>query len=86
MGRAATPPLVGVPVVAGPVDEMVAWVLFGQRPASLPKGQFSGVMPQFQWMSDEQAAEVLTYVRTHFGNSHGEVSVEDVRRVRAARQ
>ncbi|MCC7199692.1 MAG: cytochrome c [Gammaproteobacteria bacterium] len=81
-----TPSLIGVPVVAGPVDELVGWVLFGQRPAALPKGVFAGVMPQFQWMSDAEAAEVLTYMRGHFGNTYGAVSVEDVRRVRAARQ
>ncbi len=83
---ASVPSLIGVPVVAGPVDELVGWVLFGQRPAALPKGVFAGVMPQFQWMSDAEAAEVLTYMRSHFGNSYGAVSAEDVRRVRAARQ
>lgn len=85
-GNNAQPSLVGAPVVAGPVDEVIGWVLFAQRPATLPRGVYVAVMPQFAWLSDEDAAALLTYVRTHFGNAYAPVTAEDVRRVRAARQ
>jgi mono/diheme cytochrome c family protein len=86
LGNNAQPSLVNAPVVAGPVDEMAGWVLYAKRPAALPKGKYVAVMPQFAWLSDEDAAALLTYVRTHFGNDYGPVTVDDIRRVRASRQ
>ena len=47
------------------------------------KGQ-KGMPPAGQMMSDQQIADVINYVRTHFGNAHGGgVSPADVE---AARQ
>ena len=42
-----------------------------------------GGMPSFKdYLSDEQIAEVATYVRTHFGNDYPEkVTVEEVKAV-----
>ena len=37
-----------------------------------------GMPPVGDMMSDEQVADVVTYVRTHFGNSYGPVSPADV--------
>ncbi len=80
------PSLVGAPVVAGPVDELIAWVMFGERPAALPAGEYAMVMPQFAYLSDAQLAAVLTHLRTSFGNAYGPVTVEQVAAVRAARR
>jgi mono/diheme cytochrome c family protein len=80
------PSLVGAPVVAGRAEDMIAWVMFGQRPATLPAGQYSMVMPQFAYLSDEQIAAVLTHVRNSFGNAYGAVTVEQVAAARAARR
>jgi mono/diheme cytochrome c family protein len=86
LGNNAQPSLVGAPVVAGPADELAGWVLYGKRPATLPAGKYVPVMPQFGWLADADAAALLTYIRTHFGNDYGPVAVDDIRRVRAARQ
>jgi len=77
-------PLAGTPVAIGDGAVMLEWVMYGIRPASLPRGQYSGAMPQFNFLSDQDAAALLTYVRSSFGNSAPPVSVATVVRVRAA--
>jgi len=63
------PSLVGSAVVLGDPAAFARWVVKGQRPASLPAGRYSTVMPQFGWMKDSDVAALLTYVRGSFGNS-----------------
>jgi mono/diheme cytochrome c family protein len=36
-------------------------------------------MPAYDFLSDEELAMILTYVRQNFGNNAGAVSEEDVR-------
>jgi len=78
------PPLAGTPVPNGDPAVMAAWVMFGVRPAALPRGQYSNVMPQFAFLSDADLAALLTYVRNNFGNHAGAVSPQVVASVRAA--
>jgi len=40
------------------------------------------IMPPFPWFSDEEIAALASYVRNSFGNSYGQVSVEDVAAIR----
>ena len=75
--------LAGTPVAVGDPEEMLGWIMYGERPASLPRGQFSGVMPQFGFLSDQDAAAITTYVRHSFGNQASAVTPEVVARVRA---
>ncbi len=63
------PSLAQSPVANGDPTELVRWVLTGKRPASMPAGRYSTQMLQFGWMNDSQAAAVLSYVRSHLGNS-----------------
>lgn len=76
--------LAGTPVPLGDPAQMLGWVMYGERPASLPKGQNVGAMPQFGFLSDSDAAAVTTYVRHSFGNSASPVTPELVAAVRAA--
>jgi hypothetical protein len=66
--RGVQPPLAGTPVPTGEPAPLLAWVMFGIRPNALPQGMYSGMMPQFGYLSDTQLAELLTYVRSSFGN------------------
>jgi mono/diheme cytochrome c family protein len=75
--------LAGTPVPLGEPNELIAWVLYGERPASLPRGQYAGVMPQFNFLSDEDAAAVINHVRSSFGNAASAVDAAAVARVRA---
>jgi mono/diheme cytochrome c family protein len=63
------PSLSGSPAVAGNPIELAQWVLSQKRPASIPAGRYPTQMLLFGWMSNEDAAALLTYIRSHFGNS-----------------
>jgi len=80
----AYPPLGGSATVNGDADTLIAWLLFGTRPATLPPRKGLAVMPQFPWLSDADVAAVLTRVRSQFGNDAPPITVEQVAAVRAA--
>lgn len=63
------PSLSGSPAVVGEPIELAQWVLSQKRPASIPAGRYPTQMLLFGWMSNEDAAALLTYIRSHFGNS-----------------
>jgi len=63
------PSLTASPVVLGDPAELARWVVKGQRPASMPAGRYSTQMLQFGWMQSADAAALLSYVRSNFGNS-----------------
>ena len=44
---------------------------------------YNGTMVPLNYLSDEQAANVLTYVRSSFGNTGDPVSVDDVKKIRS---
>ena len=63
------PSLAASPAVLGDPTELAQWVLSQKRPASIPAGRYPTQMLLFGWMKDEDAAALLTYIRSHFGNS-----------------
>jgi mono/diheme cytochrome c family protein len=63
------PSLSGSRAVVGDPVELAAWVLSPTRPASIPAGRYPTQMLLFGWMGDPDAAALLTYIRSHFGNS-----------------
>ena len=82
--RGMQPPLAGTAVPVGDPSVLLAWVMFGERPAALPRGQYAGVMPQFAYLKDADLAALLTYVRSSFGNHASAITPEMVAAVRAA--
>jgi mono/diheme cytochrome c family protein len=62
------PSLVGSPVVLGDPSSLALWVVKGRRPSSMPAGRYPTTMMQFGWMSAQDAAALLTYLRTSHGN------------------
>jgi mono/diheme cytochrome c family protein len=72
------PSLAQSPVANGDPTELIRWVLAGKRPASMPAERYSTQMLQFGSMKDPDAAAVLTYVRSNFGNSSPPVAAETV--------
>ena len=62
------PALAGSAVVLGDPQALVAWIVHGQRPPGMPAGRYSTVMPQFGWLRAADAAQLVTYLRSHFGN------------------
>ena len=58
-------------------------MLKGQSGEMVVNGKtYNNSMPELSALSDDQIADVLTYVRNSFGNSGDVVSMEEVRKVR----
>jgi mono/diheme cytochrome c family protein len=76
------PSLAGSPAVLGDPLELAQWVLSQKRPASIPAGRYPTQMLLFGWMNDADAAAVLTYIRTHFGNSASAVDAATIAKSR----
>jgi mono/diheme cytochrome c family protein len=73
--------------VHGDKARLIGLLLNGQQGEITVNGQvFRGVMPTHQFLTDEQIADVLTYVRSNFGNSAGAVTPEEVASIRQKQQ
>lgn len=78
------PPLAGTPVTVGDPGELLAWVMYGRRPAVLTPGTYGGLMPQFSYLRDAELADLLSHVRSNFGNHASAVTPAMVAAARAA--
>jgi nitrite reductase (NO-forming) len=59
-------------------------ILFGQTGEVVVNGKtYNGTMIPLNYLSDEDVANVVTYVLNSFGNSGEAIKVEDVRRIRS---
>jgi len=63
------PSLTGSAAVVGDPQELAQWVLSQKRPATIPAGRYPTQMLLFGWMKDQDAAALLTYIRSNFGNA-----------------
>lgn len=69
--------------VQGEKLALVSIIINGMQGPIVVKGEeYNNVMPQHGFLSDEEVAAVLTYVRNSFGNNASEVTVEDVKDIR----
>lgn len=76
------PELFGLERANGPKGGVIEMILFGS--AAVPAGttDFGNEMPGFGNLTDEDIAEIATFVRTNFENAGGAVTADDVRAVR----
>jgi mono/diheme cytochrome c family protein len=69
--------------VYGDKSRLIGLLLNGQQGEIMVNGQvFRGVMPPHPYLTDVQIADVLTYVRSNFGNTADAVLPEEVARLR----
>jgi len=73
------PPLLGSPWVAGPSDALVGFVLTGGYSPDI-------LMARFDYLSDDDLAALLTYVRAAFADLSDAVSSAQVARMRSQLQ
>ena len=82
------PPLAGSEWVTGDKERLIKLTLKGLHGQIQVKGKtYPGQVPMMAFeglLSDREIADVLTYVRQHFGNKADSVSAEAVKHVRAA--
>lgn len=69
------PPLVKTAYVLGDKSQLAQIVLKGlSKPIEVAGEQFNNTMPSFAQLTDQQIADVLTYVRNSFGNKASAVT------------
>ncbi len=77
------PPLNGTDWVTGNKERLTNIILYGMEGAIEVNGEiYDGVMPQHSFLNDDQIADVLTYIRTNFGNQAQSILPEEVENFR----
>lgn len=78
------PPLRQTVAISGDDENLIRIVLSGQEGAIIVNGEpYNNIMTKLDFLTDQQVADVLSYVRSNFGNSYAPVSVEKVKEVRS---
>jgi mono/diheme cytochrome c family protein len=79
------PPLINTTYVLGDKNKMIQIVLKGfNESVDINGDTYTNAMPAQVTLSDQEVADVLTYVRNSFGNKAGAVKAADVKKVRAS--
>lgn len=77
------PPLSQTKYVLGDKKWLIANVLLGQQGEIVVKGEtYNNIMTKLDFLGDKEVSEVLTYVRSNFGNQASPVTIEEVKAVR----
>lgn len=71
------PPLVGSDRVTGDKTELIRIALQG-----LKTPEYDQQMPGFNFLTDKQLTDLLTYVRSEFGNKNDAVTMEEIAKIR----
>jgi len=78
------PPLAGSDFLMADAERSIRIVLQGQSGELTVNGKtYNGTMVPLNNLSDEEIANVLTYVRNNWGNSGDAISIDKVRRMRS---
>jgi mono/diheme cytochrome c family protein len=78
------PPLVKTKFVLGDKTTLVKIVLNGMTGIEIDGEDYHGVMAPHADLTDQQIADVLTYVRNSFGNKAKAITAAEVKAIRAA--
>lgn len=77
------PPLIGTDWVLGDKERLIKVVLQGlSEPVEIKGEIYQNVMASHSFLSDQQIADVLTFVRQSFGNNASKISASEVSKVR----
>ncbi|HXD79891.1 MAG TPA: cytochrome c [Puia sp.] len=82
----ANPPLVRTSYVTGDKRKLITWVLKGTSAGKEPIDgkRYPNNMAPMSFLTDQQIADVLTYIRSSFGNQAPAVSRVEVKKMRDA--
>jgi len=76
------PPLIKGMFVGGDKDRLVRILLEGMEGVEIRGEYYANPMPSFGFLSDEEIADVLTYVRRNFSNKESPVTTAEVQQMR----
>ena len=80
------PPIIESEFVNGDPAKLIGIVLNGIKGKLEVQGEvYNSIMPPQANLSNQQIADVLTYVRSNFGNNSGPITPEEVQKVRSAK-
>lgn len=77
------PPLKGTDWVLGDKTRLINVILKGLQNVDIEDEPYDNVMPAHDFLTDQQIADVLTYVRSHFGNQASAIAPDEVKTTRA---
>jgi len=78
------PPLIKTSYVSGDKKKLIQWVLRGSvENVPIDGKTYSNNMPSQAYLKDEEIADILTFIRSSFGNKASAVTATDVKNVRA---
>ncbi|WP_295769839.1 cytochrome c [uncultured Mucilaginibacter sp.] len=75
-------PLIKTSYVLGSSDKLVNILLKGMQGVEIDGEEYKNIMPAFAHLTNQQIADVLTYVRNNFGNKAPAVTVKEVAAIR----
>jgi len=79
------PPLIKTSWVSGEKTKLIKWVLQGSvEKVEIDGENYANNMPAQNYLTDQQIADVLTYVRGNFGNKASAITPAEVKTVRAS--
>jgi mono/diheme cytochrome c family protein len=76
------PPLRGTEWVVGDKTRLINVLLKGLQGQEIEGEMYDNAMPAHDFLDDNQIADVLTYIRSNFGNKADAVKPEEVKAVR----
>ena len=79
------PPLINTDYVKGDKTRLINVVLKGLQGAEVDGEVYDNPMPPFDFLSDDEIAAVLTYVRSNFSNKASAIKKEEVAQARKAK-
>lgn len=81
------PPLVKNDWVNGDKERLIKIILNGMDGNLVLNDQsYSGLMPQHSFLKDKEIAEVLSYIRTNFGNNASQITQKEVQKIRVKQE
>ncbi|MDO7845910.1 cytochrome c [Hymenobacter sp. M29] len=80
------PPLTKTDYVLGDKPRLIGVLLNGLKGVEINGEEYRSVMPAQTHLTEQQMADVLTYVRNSFGNKASAVTVGEVKAARAAKK
>jgi mono/diheme cytochrome c family protein len=77
------PPLTQTEFVLGDKERLIKIILLGQEGPIVVKGQpYNNIMTKLDFLGDKEISEVLTFIRSNFGNNADPVTIDEVKAVR----
>ena len=80
------PPLIKTSFVLGDKTRLINIVLKGLKDVEIDGESYDNPMPAFDYLSDTEVADVLTYVRNNFTNKASGVKAEEVSTARKSKK